>query len=402
MWVEDEGIALPLPRSFCLVQLERLGLVCKNFATAVVDDISSNTQQKALDYACVALKIYVDRLMIKKKAKKKQNSRKSSKRQHSPHDEIFKKIFKNKKYLIELLRVIFSHAKFAMFDLEGIIIKDSALIRSRGGELRTDIRVLVPLQDIEGVVIVLSIILEHKSYSDRDAVLQVMEYYIEECKARSKQRKRKKGEPYQLIIPVILLCCEDKNFEPPLDYLSWEFGNEEIPLELKDFEDDLPLLQCKVVNLRKLPQDDLWTKAMCSAIIIHAMGEVWSANDETVAFIVDRVRQLPPEDAWFLLIALMDYYKSADTGIEREDFDRVDRKRHPNLQEEDRLMPAIEFSLDKAEERGIRKGMQEGMQEGRQEVAMRLLQAGVDEETIRTAAQISVKELAALKRKLKN
>ena len=197
------------------MQLERLDLVCKNFATAVVDDISSNTQQKALGYACVALKIYVDRLMIKKKAKQKQNYRKSSKRRHSPHDEIFKKIFKNKKYLIELLRVIFSHAKFAMFDLEGIIIKDSALIRSRGGELRTDIRVLVPLQGIEGVVIVLSIILEHKSYSDRDAVLQVMEYYIEECKARSKQRQRKKGEPYQLIIPVILLCCEDKNFEPP-------------------------------------------------------------------------------------------------------------------------------------------------------------------------------------------
>ena len=293
-----------------------------------------------------------------------------------------------------------------MFDLEGIIIKDSALIRSRGGELRTDIRVLVPLQGIEGVVIILSIILEHKSYSDRDAVLQVMEYYIEECKARSKQRKRKKGEPYELIIPVILLCCEDKNFEPPLDYLSWEFGNEEIPLELKEFEDDLPLLQCKVVNLRKLPQDDLWTKAMCSAIIIHAMGEVWSANDETVAFIVDRVRLLPPEDAWFLLIALMDYYKSADTGIGLKDFDRVDRQHHPNLQEEDRLMPAIEFSLDKAEKRGIRKGKllgkQEGMQEGKQQMIMNLLQAGVDEETIRTAAQISVKELAALKRKLKN
>ena len=131
---------------------------------------------------------------------------------------------------------------------------------------------------------------------------------------------------------------------------------------------------------------------MCSAIIIHAMGEVWSA-DETVAFIVDRVRLLPPEDAWFLLTSLIDYYKSADIGIEREDFDRVDRKRHPNLQE-DRLMPAIEFSLDKAEERGIRKGIQE--------VAMRLLQAGVDEKNIRMAAKISAKELAALKRKLKN
>ena len=348
--------------------------------------------------------------MAKKKVKKKKISRKNSSRHHSPHDEIFKKIFKNKKYLIELLSIIFSSAKFAMFDLDGIIIKDSALIRGRGGELRTDLRVLIPLQGVEGVVVVLSLILEHKSYSDRDAVLQAMDYYIEECKVRSKQRKRRKGEPYQLIIPVILLCCEDKDFEPPLDYLTWEFGSGEIPLKLKEFENDLPPMWCKVVNLRKLPDDDLWTKAMCSAIVIHAMGEVWGADDETVAFLVERIRQLPDEDAWFLLIALMDYYKSADTGIGLEDFDRIDRKHHPDLQEEDRLMPAIEFSLDKAEERGIRKGMQEGKQlgmqegkqEGRQEVAMRLLQAGVDEETIRTAAQISSKELATLKSKLKN
>ena len=93
-------------------------------------------------------------------------------------------------------------------------------------------------------------------------------------------------------------------------------------------------------------------------------------------------------------------------------------------------MPAIVFSLDEAEERGIRKGMQEGkqlgmqegkqlgmqegkqlglqkgkqlgLQKGKQEMAMRLLQAGVDEATIRAAAQMSAKELAALKKKLKN
>ena len=46
--------------------------------------------------------------------------------------------------------------------------------------------------------------------------------------------------------------------------------------------------------------------------------------------------------------------------------------------------------------------MQEGKQLGLQEMAMRLLQAGVDEATIRAAAQMSAKELAALKRKLKN
>ena len=346
------------------------------------------------------------------------NNKKSS----SPHDEIFKKIFKNKKYLIELLSIIFAPHKFAMFDVQGIVIKDSVMIKGQGGELRTDLRVLVPLKGIKGTVIVLSLILEHKSYSDRNAALQAMEYYIEECKARSKQRKRGKGEPRLLIIPIILLCCEDKDFEPPQDYFSWEFGNEDIPPELEAFRDDPPPLGCRMVNLRKLPDEDRWTKAMCCAIVIHAMGEVWTADEETIGFIVDTIRQLPAEDARYLLISLIDFYGSADTGIGREDFDRVDRERHPDLREEDRLMPAIVFSLDEAEERGIRKGKQLGMQEGEQlglqkgeqlglqkgkrlglqEVAMRLLQAGVDEKTIRAAAQMSAKELAALKKKLKN
>ena len=78
-----------------------------------------------------------------------------------------------------------------------------------------------------------------------------------------------------------------------------------------------------MVNLRKLPDEDLWTKAMCSAIVIHAMGEVWTADEETIAFIVDGIRRLPAEDSRDLLVLLTDYYSSADTGIEDEDFDRV-------------------------------------------------------------------------------
>ena len=155
--------------------------------------------------------------------------KKTDKTTSSPHDEIFKKVFKNKKYLIELLSVIFADRQFKMFDLDGVDIRDSMMIRGQGGELRTDLSVQVPLKGIAAIEVMLSLILEHKSYRDRDAALQAMQYYIEECRQRSKQRKRRKGEPHQLIIPVILLCCEDKDFEPPLDYLSWEFGNEDIP-----------------------------------------------------------------------------------------------------------------------------------------------------------------------------
>ncbi len=299
-------------------------------------------------------------------------------------------------------------------------------IKGPGGELRTDIMVQLPLWGITNRIVILSIILEHKSYKDRDAVLQAMEYYVAECKARSKRRTRRPGEPYELIIPVILLCCEDKDYEPPQDYLSWEFGSEEIPPELAALADDLPVMRCKVFNLRKPPLSELWTKAGSSAIIIYVMAELWGMDEDKIALIIEKIEGLERGEGQFLGNMLMDYCDAADRGVKRQDFDRVDRKRWPHKREEERFVPTMYFGLERAERRGLQKGIEQGEQLGLQkgeqlglqkgeqlglqkgveqkqmEAAQLMLSDGVPEAQVCKFLKLTKKELTAIKRKLKN
>ena len=293
---------------------------------------------------------------------KKQKAGKGPSKQHNPHDKFFKKVFRNKKYLLELLKVIFSDKVFALFDSHDMVIKDSMLFRMAGGELRTDLTVTLRLKGIKDYRILLTLILEHKSYRDRNAVMQTMEYFVRMCRERRKQHSKRAA--HHLIIPVVLLCCEDKDFEPPTDYLAWEFGTEEIPPELRALASDLPILACKVVNLRKLPSGRLWTKASCSGIAIHGMGEVWDVDEDTIAFLIEKFDHVSPEDTMLLSNLLTGYYEDAETGYGRKDFDRVDRQRRPHLREEERLMAMTEYAIERAERLGIKRGKQEGQARG--------------------------------------
>ena len=119
---------------------------------------------------------------------------------------------------------------------------------------------------------------------------------------------------------------------------------------------------------------------------------------------------------------LTDYYEYTDKKFGNREFDKIERKHWPHLQEEERIMPTIEFTIDKidkkinkAEKRGIRKGIEKGIErgieqgirrgrlEGRLETATRLLKSGVDidDATICEIAQLTPEELAQLKQKVK-
>ena len=163
--------------------------------------------------------------------KKKQTEQgKSSAQQHTLHDSFFKEIFKNLKYLKELLQVIFPPEVIAHACLDDIVVRDGELLTRGGRQLRADLVVLLPLKgDASGVNVTVSLIFEHKSYKDPDAIIQIMEYYVELCREQRKQWGKKKDGQRNIIIPIVLLCCKDKDYQPPSDYLQWVFGDEDVP-----------------------------------------------------------------------------------------------------------------------------------------------------------------------------
>ena len=170
-------------------------------------------------------------------------------KQHSLHDSFFKQIFKQQKYLIALLRLIFPPEALENLNLNQIEVRDGELIKRDGRKLQADLVAAMHLKD-NRTCIELTFIFEHKGYKDPDALIQVMEYFIE--LARKQRCKSLKSQVKKIILPIVLLCCKDREYEPPADYLRWVFGDEDIPKTAKILAPWLPKLFGKVVNIRKL------------------------------------------------------------------------------------------------------------------------------------------------------
>ena len=151
-------------------------------------------------------------------------------------------------------------------------------------------------------------------------------------------------------------------------------------------------------------------KAVCLALF--GMRNYWEMDDDVVGDIIAETHLLPHQEKEFIFTVLMDYYKCADKGYDAKGFARVERKRFPHLKEEERLMPEMEFGLDRAKQegmqlgrrQGLRKGKQQGIEQGieqgKKDMVKRLLLDGVDEQTICRAAQLSKRELAQFKRSI--
>ena len=277
----------------------------------------------------------------------------STEKGHNLHDEFFKQTFKSPKWLLELLQVIFPAELTDAFAAGSLTIRDGLLHKLGKGEMRTDLTASVRLKDSD-IEVTITFILEHKSYRDPQAILQTMEYYLRARREQLQQRSRQKNAPRNLIIPAVLLCCADEHFTLPRDDLQLEFGSyEKVPQVLKDVRALLPQLSCLVVNLRRLNLDALEGRAACAVTALRVMVGVWGADDETIALLIAKIRQLLPEDGAHLWSRLMDYYDASDNKVVREDFNRVDRERWPHLDEKERVENVFEFSVDRAERLGM-------------------------------------------------
>ena len=318
-------------------------------------------------------------------------------KQHSLHDSLFKQIFKQKKYLTALLRVIFPPKVLKYLNLEQVKVRDGELIKRGGRQLQADLVATLGLKD-SSTNIELTIIFEHKSYRDPDALIQVMEYFIELTRKQDCKLKVKR-----LVLPIVLLCCKDREYNPPSDYLGWVFGDKKIPKAAKILAPWLPKLFGRVVNIRKLVAGKEWTEPSSIAMILYGMS-VWDADENTIAHLLAKAHDLDRAEASYLATTLNDYYIHADNFVEESDFERVERERWPDLKEEDRIMQTYYFGPERYRRegiaQGIEQGIEQGFEQGKLEMVKSLLLAGADEQIICKAAKLSKKELAKIKRSL--
>ena len=325
------------------------------------------------------------------------------------HNDFFKEIYKNPVFFKEILALSFTDEEIEEFDLASLHFKESEAKNVSGKSRRADFVVSVKLKKKAAgdETVTIYVVLEFKSQNMTKVILQIMEYYTELC--------RRTGG---VVIPLILMCCKDENFEPPRDYLSWVFRGGEIPAAVHRLSHLIPNFFCRVVNLHKIPLKRIWEKAKSTGVVVYGVRRFWQAGKDDVAIMVKKSRLIPAEHKGVVMIPLTDYYANTDKGLGLTEFDRVDRECWPDLNEEERLMPTLEFSLDKAKNLGLKQGMEKGMEQGMEQgmekgmekgqwrnqvaVAARMLARGMSDEQIRDVLQLSAKELADIKQELKN
>ena len=90
-------------------------------------------------------------------------------------------------------------------------------------------------------------------------------------------------------------------------------------------------------------------------------------------------------------------------GYGREEFDRIERQRWPNLPEEELLMPEILLGQERIHKEGVALGEKKGIALGQENIILRMLKSGkMTDSMICEVTGISNTGLTQLKKKLKN
>ena len=214
--------------------------------------------------------------------------------------------------------MIFPKEVCDLFDWDTLEITDSeSLLKNKS--VCTDI--IVKIRLISGESIVIFLPMEHKSYPDQNVILQVLEQFTAICKKTK-----------SIVVLIIILCCKDKTFTVPDSYLRWVLRDHDVSTpEMQKLIKWLPDFGCVVVNLHDIDSDQLWQAGTPAGLLVYAMANFWTATDDAVAKIIEKSRELNLEEYRYLIDSLIDYYENTDNGYGREEFNRIERQRWPDL-----------------------------------------------------------------------
>ena len=132
-------------------------------------------------------------------------------------------------------------------------------------------------------------------------------------------------------------------------------------------------------------------KSLTVRPILYIMRHIWNLDEKKVRELFTISEGLSAEDRRFLVDRSVDYIRRFDPNFSWKIVKQVDQT---IKEEEGRVMPPLQISLDEAKQEGWKLG---GIKKGRQEVALNLLSAGLDLEIVSKCTGLSKEEIKKLK-----
>ena len=294
-----------------------------------------------------------------------------------PHDHFVRKVLSEKRYCLDVFKLILSKKQIALFDWETLKTELSSTIDEKGKEKRMDLLVSVLRKDTRRPNKIL-FLMEHKSHHDPKLLLQFLRYQTEIYQNSS--------DP---IIPVLINQSQNKVWKGPLnfhDYLQ-DFDGE----FREYFKEYVLFFTALVLNIGNLniPRD---TNNLTIEPLAYILQNIWGID---VAKLVEALRlckKLSFAERKKAVGLITSYVQQYDPSFTWKDIKEAEKTAYPK--KEDRVMMTI---IEEAEQKGHRKGIQKGRMERDQEVILNMLKNKLDISMISKVTGMPKKEIEKLK-----
>jgi predicted transposase/invertase (TIGR01784 family) len=270
------------------------------------------------------------------------------------HDKLFKETFSHVDNVRDFLLRVIPPEELVLLDLNSITFNNTSYISSDLRESLSDVVVSCKLKNID-YTLELCFLLEHKSYKDEHAILQIDEYLI-----KAYQTQYKNNKELKLIVPLLYYHGED----------DWQMKDlkEFFPRYPQEFHKYIPTHESIFVSLKDMTEEQIFNfqnNMLISTILVQKNRNDADKMAESLQKIINF---FDPYTHGNFIKSILVY--STVTAIRKEEILRSITKLPPKIKEdmvtlaEQWINEGIERGIEQGIERGIEQGIERGIEQG--------------------------------------
>ncbi len=275
----------------------------------------------------------------------------------------------------ELFKIAFDEATNNEFNWPTLDMDSSSLIDQTGRERFADLIFSVHTKEDNSATKFI-FLLEHKSASDSNALMQLLGYQTSLYLREGKQCR---------VLPMIIYNGKKSHWSAPLEFQqSLQPVSDHLQREWGGY---FLNFRCKMVNLHEVIAQGLAT-GMDSEVVLYALSKVWDADEGTFEKVFRLAAGLSDEKRNRLLPMVVNYLQSHLTPSKRISYETIAQIEEQTLPKRKRSMlsffdeiknEGIEQGLEQGMEQGLEQGMEQGLEQGMEQGLEQGLKKGVKE-----------------------
>lgn len=319
----------------------------------------------------------------------KKNKTKNSKNELSqPHDITFKKLFGEREIAKDVIEKNLPKEVIDQLDMDSLERLDGSFISEELKETFSDILYGVRINNRDAYI---SLLWEHKSWSDKFAVFQVAGYILDIWKRLVKDGKNE----LPVVIPIVVYHGKGKwSYKTNIKEMIPDFDT--LPEYLKQM---LPAIKHEFVNITAHTEEDIKEYEPVTRMVIRSFKYIFLGKEELIEALLislDEVESLLTEEELNrYLDTLLIYYSAVNKNLTEEDI-------IAKIQELGGKGEKIVTILQEREQRGIEEGIELGVQKGARKTTKNMLLDGEAIEKIMRYTGLNEEEIEEVKREMLN